>query len=148
MPPRQKLPNGRVLNEWPEPPPESTDFITRRYFSPLQARIIYPQLLRSLALGGRTVPPTDIKELIGESLGAEAYAFAHFTVGAKLAVLDSPQPEDADALRIIAGEARYENRISDHQLKEIYHLSHIEIGGILPPKENLNKAVSLLRNPS
>jgi hypothetical protein len=143
MPPRQKRPDGSLLSEMPEPPEISRQFIEDRYFSPLQARVIYAQLLRTLS--NHPIPCDDLKNLIGNYLGQEAYELVNMSKQKKLEVINNPQPTDVDILRIMASEALYSGKLSADLCKSVYKAAHIDTGGILPNNNDLYKAVEILR---
>ncbi len=144
MPPRQKLADGRLLSEMPDPPESSRSFIESRYFTVLQSRVIYAQLLRSLF--GRTIRPLEIKELMGKHLGPVAVSLITLDCSTKERLLVSPQPTDVDMLRIMAGEAYFDGIISRDQMNAVYHSAHIATGGGLPSPEELRPACDILRN--
>lgn len=143
MPPRQRLDNGSYISEWPIPPEESTSFIEQRYFSPKQAQVIYPQLLR--AVEGRGIPFDAIKFAIGAKLGLDAFRMIDFNDSVRDDLLRHPTPQDVDKLRIIAAEHRSGEQIDASTFADIYHLTHIGIGGILPSQEDIDQAAALLR---
>ncbi len=142
MPPRQKLEDGSVISEWPTPPEQSRDFIDQRYFTPMQARVIYPQLLR--AIEGRDILFDRIKFAIGIHLGMEAFRLIDITGDQRERLLSAPNPQDVDLLRIIAAEEKHKGSLSHEDFHEIYHLTHIGIGGILPDQDDITTAARLL----
>jgi hypothetical protein len=142
MPPRQICAGGTVLSEWPAPPPEYRQFIEERYFSELQARVIYAQILR--ATSGRHITPQELKTDIESILGPYAFDLINISNDVQTKILASPQQTDADAIRIITGEQFEMGNINEPTLKEIYHLTHIKNGGVLPPLPDIQQATQIL----
>lgn len=138
MPPRQKFPDGRIFSELPTPPEEYRLYTEARYFSPLQAQVIYAQILRGIV--GRSISPVWVKNTIAEYLGEEAYRMIDLSQEDERAILTHPMPTDADAIRFLATEAMLEKRMEGNKMGEIYHLTHIVNGGILPSQENVTAA--------
>jgi hypothetical protein len=143
MPPRQIREDGTLLSEWPVPPAAFRPFIEKRYFSPLQSRVIYAQLLRGVS--GRSFTPDDLKNIIGSRLGDRARGLINVPEAQVKNILDNPDITDVDNLRIISGEKFEQGLIGEAKLKEIYHLTHITNGGILPPLSDVQSAASLLK---
>lgn len=144
MPPRQKLGASRMLSEMPDPPENTRAFIEARYFSPLQARVIYAQLLRTLA-DRVQITPQVVKELIKKELGREAYDAISIDDQTKRRVCAHPQSTDVDILRILAAEALYERKITKDELAVVYKAAHIDTGGILPEAKTLVQAARILK---
>ncbi len=142
MPPRQRLPDGSLLSELPDPPEESRTFIEARYFSSLQARVIYAQLLRTLA--GRQINPDKIKDMIGSYLGDDAFNYIHFPDETRDRVLVDPFPSDVDILRCLAGEASLAGHLGRVGLGKIYEATHILAGGILPHPHKVQNAARMI----
>ncbi|MCJ7826495.1 hypothetical protein MUP56_02675, partial [Patescibacteria group bacterium] len=111
MPPRQRLDDGLYISEWPEPPPnEDKQFIIKRYFSPLQARVIYAQSLRNLLPLEFSV--SEIKMAISDVLGQKAEDAITISQEDKDRILTNPRPTDVDLLRIHASEAFIQKKLS------------------------------------
>lgn len=145
MPPRQRLTGGEIFVDYPDPLKSTEDFITKRYFSAYQVRVIYAQMLRDLKAYPEVVPYT--KELIGLLLGQEAYTLVTIPPAEKERTLDDPKTEDVDILRIIAGEAVITGTMDEEVAKQVYHYTHIQPGGALPEKTTLHQAARLIRQP-
>lgn len=144
MPPRYKIDGKIMVSEWPEPPEESKDFIHKRYFGPEQSRVIYAQLLR--ALDGRPFSTDQIKTLMREELGEEAYKMISLSEEDKKAALKDPLAFGPDVLRIIAAEGYHNGFYTREQFFKAYNATHIHIGGILPSLDEIQEAVFELEN--
>jgi hypothetical protein len=142
MPPRQKLKTGEILSEWPQPLPENRAFIESRYFSFQQTEVIYPQLLRALEF--TDFEPEEIKVMIGETLGEEAYQKIDFSLEQRGEILTDPLPSDVDKLRIFAAEDYARGLIDRERFHNVYHLTHIGVGGILPSTSDMRNAGGIL----
>lgn len=145
MPPRQRLPDRDLLSERPHEPSYSQAFIQARYFSPLQARVIYAQLLR--ATSEREIDPAILREMIGEHLGPLAKSLVDIKPKMRKEVLSKPDEGDVDILRILAAEAAYEGKLTKDEVKALFSLVHIDAGGKLPKKENIEFAALAIRDP-
>ena len=143
MPPRRKVSEREYISEWPTPPEESREFIENRYFSHQQAQVIYLQIIRLTSRMG--IHHGVIKNMIREKLGEEAYAQIDFSEIQRERIMVQPQVTDADAIRILAAEALYESRLHQSIFDEIYKLTHIGNGGIMPNIEDVRKAAGYLR---
>lgn len=145
MPPRQRLDDGSYISEWPEPPPnEDKQFIIKRYFSPLQARVIYAQSLRNLLPLGFSAD--EIKTSITNILGQKAEDAITISQEEEHRILTKPRPTDVDVLRILASEACDQKKLNKDDLKTVYTVCHIDIGGILPTPQKLEGARTLLHS--
>ena len=143
MPPRQKLPGGSYISEWPNPPDSSKDFIVDRYFSPRQARIIYAQaLLASTTIG---ISSSLVRDSVINVLGDEAQEAITINSKEQARLLTAPCPTDVDLLRIMASEKYDEGALKKNHLDTVYKLCHIGIGGILPTHEEVIQASLLLK---
>ena len=143
MPPRQKLLDGTYISEWPVPPDNNQAFIVDRYFSPHQARIIYAQALRNLLDIGFT--SAQIKKSICSVLGTDAQNAIAIPDSERKRLLAEPTPTDVDLLRIVASEEYGNKNLNKDEMKEVYKLCHVGIGGILPTGEEVKTASRLLQ---
>lgn len=148
MPPRQKLPDGSVISEWPEPPMDTKSFMEARYFTPEgQIPVIYAQLLRTFASRkpeisyGKSTPDL-VQTMMVNKFGPLSSDILRR--GQQRLTYTQPLPTDSDFVRVEAAEAFFDGRIDNDQLKHTYHLTHIKNGGILPPQDQVSAAYMLL----
>lgn len=138
MPPRQRIPGeGTVYCDYPRPHPNARQYIEGRYFSLKQAEVIYAQMIRDVR--GK-IEAAKLKELTREVLGEQSFRQISMSSEDKAAVLFRPSPWQVDRIRMIAGET-----LTDpDELDYLYHLTHIDVGGILPDQELIEDACRIL----
>lgn len=142
-PPMQRKDNKILYSEFPEPEPSAKNFIDSRYFSRLQIQIIYAQLLRDLS-SRPGITPELIKNEMMTTFGEHALVFIDFSQQHKAEILTNPLPQHSDAMRIIAAEDTFV-RANPALLEEIYGLTHINPGGILPQEGTLRQCAEFVK---
>ena len=145
MPPRQRLPDGKYIAEWPTPHPEDFKFTVDRYFTPAgQTKVIYAQSLRALLPLGFDIDT--IRQTMVTTLGSEAEQNVVIGQQERQRLLYNHLPTDVDHLRALAAEAYGTKQIDKETFEKVYKLCHIGIGSILPKIEDVRAASALLRN--
>jgi len=129
FPPHQKLTSNEYFL-WPTPSITDRSFFISRYFSILQVRVIYGQLLRHLA-HNKLLSPATLKHLIGSILGLESLKVLSISKTIKSRILSSPSPHDMDIIRILACELCFEKKITLNQLTMVFKNTHISNQNIL-----------------
>lgn len=114
---------------------QSNHYLMYRYFSDVQLRVIYAQLMRSLV--GRTYfTPARVRQLMGKVFGDNLLSTIWVTESEAQYALSCPSPYAADTLRIIASEmvgASYKLK----WLERVFGATKIGSGGVVPAEESL-----------
>ena len=145
MPPRYQH-KKKIVSEWPDPPVAAKNFIYNRYFGPVQARVVYAQLLFAL-VKRFYITPEEIKVRIKEKLGEQSAALLTISERVKYRALEDPFLFGPDVLRIIAAEGFYNGTYTLNQLIHVYTNTHINAGGLLPSPDALYEATKELKKP-
>lgn len=145
MPPRQRLADGSYLSEIPVPEdPLAQDVVVQRHFTGHQSKVIHTQLLRGLTPPHLRWAAHHLKPMIGEHLGAEAYSHIDLGPIEVARMLSAPEVHDTDSIRRLGWEAYHDGVLGHDDAARVHHMSHIDIGGILPPTENLIEAAGII----
>ncbi len=133
---------------WPKPPEVFEKYFIQRYYSSVQAKVIYAQLLR-VCVNTPLFSREHLLYFIHEYLGAEAVAHCTFHSKDIEKLLSNPTLQDVDNLRIIAGEMCLQGLCSSEDMNRIYALTHIpgdnslpKIGDILEAAERFRRVIS------
>jgi hypothetical protein len=143
FPPHQKLANGGCFF-WPAPSVIDKSFFIDRYFSTMQIRVIYAQLLRHLIIH-KFISPQKLKDLIGTILGVDIVRMLTISEVVKNRILSKPNPHDMDIIRMIACELCFEKKITHNQLSMVFKNTHISNQNILPSQPTLEVITKILK---
>lgn len=133
---------------WPKPPVTFEKYLIQRYYSSLQAKVIYAQLLR-VCVHTPLFSRDHLLYFIREYLGKDALGHCTFRSPDIEKILSNPTLQDVDNLRIIAGEMCLRGLCAPEIMTKVYALTHIpgdnslpDIGNILVAAEYIRRIIS------
>lgn len=160
FPPRMRVPeelkgaispyilgNSGLLTEFSngvEVPEEHRRFLEWRYYGGGFSAVVAAQVLRQAAQNRLIRGNQD--EFLGFLKGQFNRHFPDFNLYYNIPYPNSvATPFDCDLIRVVAGRLCLTEQLSPEQMNEVFALTHIHPGGILPSPDQINQALGILK---